>query len=82
VLFQLDGPVGVVEELLPASIALMPKVNMQKGIVSGLYRFSAKRHTGLAGGSAGFFHITLCAGTDNIFPNGFSAHTPWNDMVK
>ena len=27
-LFQLDGPIGVVEELLPAAIAVMAQVNM------------------------------------------------------
>ena len=72
----------MVEELLPASITLMAQENMHKGIVPGLYGLSKKRHPGLLGRSAGFFHIALSTGTDNIFPNRFSAHTPWYDMIQ
>ena len=72
----------MVEKLLPAAITVMAQVNMQKGIVPGFYWLPTKRHTGLAWCSTGFLHIALCAGTDNISPNGFSAHTPRNDMVE
>ena len=31
--FQFDGPVGVVEELLPASVAVVAEVDVDEGIV-------------------------------------------------
>ena len=65
-LFQLDGPVGVVKELLPAAVALMAQVNMNEHIVFRLARFLDERHSCLAGSSAALFHIAFCAGTNDI----------------
>jgi len=42
VLFQLDRPVGVVEELFPASVAFVAEMNVDEGIFFGFYRFFHK----------------------------------------
>ena len=81
-LFEFDRPIGVVEELLPAAITLMAQEDMKKRIMLRFYGLSEKRHTGLSRRSAGLFHITFCAGTDNISPIGFSAHAPGYNVVE
>jgi len=80
--FQLDGPIGVVEELLPASVAGMAEMNVDKRIVPRLEGFSDKRQTGLLRTLAAFFHIAFCARTNNIFPHRFATHTSRNNMVE
>lgn len=72
----------MVEELLPAVVALMSEVNMDKRIAFWLDRFLYKRKAGLFGGSAAFFHIAFGAGTNHISPDWFAAHTPGNNVVK
>ena len=59
----------MVEELLPASVTLMAQVNMNERIVLWLDGLLDKRHSGLPGGPAAFFHVTFRAGTNYIFPN-------------
>ena len=72
----------MVEELLPAVVALMSEVNVNERIAFWLDRFLDKCHAGVFGGSAALFHIAFGAGTDHIFPNWFSAHTPGNNVVE
>ncbi len=69
VLFQFYGPIGVVEELLPAVVALMAEVDMDEWIVLWPDRLLDKRHTCQLGGSAALFHVAFRAGTNNIFPD-------------
>ena len=59
----------MVEELLPSAVTLMAQVNMNERIVLWLDGLLDKRHSGLAGGSASFFHVAFCAGTNYIIPN-------------
>jgi len=40
ILFQLDRPVGMVEELFPASVAFVTEMDVDEGIFFGFYRFS------------------------------------------
>ena len=72
----------MVEELLPAVVALMPEVNVNKGITFWLDRFLDELESGLFGRSAAFFHIAFCAGANHIFPGWFYAHTPGNNVVE
>ncbi len=72
-LFQFDRPVGVVEELLPALVAAVRKVQMDGRVSSWFDGLSDKFHTGLPRGFAAFFAVALCAGTDEIFPACLSA---------
>ena len=67
-LFQFYGPVSVVEELLPASVAVVAEVNVDEWIMSGLYGFFDECHSGVLWSSAAFLDITGCAGTHYVFP--------------
>ena len=79
---QLDGPVGVVEELLPATVTLMAQVDVNKWIVFRPNWFFDECHLRLFWSSAAFFDVTISTGTDNIFPDGFSTHAAGDNMVK
>ena len=59
----------MVEELLPAVVALMSEVNVNERIALRLDGFLDKCHTGVFGGSAALFHIAFGAGADHIFPD-------------
>ena len=81
-LFQFYGPISVVEELLPAVVALMAKVHVDKRIVFWLDRFLDKCQSCLLWSLSALFHVAFRAGTNNIFPDGFSAHTLRYNVVK
>lgn len=72
----------MVEKLLPTSVALLAKVNVNKGVVFRPDGLLNERHTGLFWISASFFDIAFGAGTDNIFPNGLATHTSRDNMVE
>jgi hypothetical protein len=59
-LFQLDGPVGVVEELLPTTVAFLTQVDVDKRIVPGLDGLSHQRQARLLGHSAACQTSRLC----------------------
>lgn len=81
-LFEFDGPVCVVEELLPTAVAFLAKVNMDEWIVFWLDGFLDKRHTGLLWCLAAFLDVAAGAGTNHILPDRFAAHAPGDDVVK
>jgi len=58
----------VVEELLPASIAVVAQVDVDEWVVSGFDRLSNKFHPGELGGPASFLDVAGCAGANNIVP--------------
>ena len=70
---QFDGPVGVVEELLPASVAFVIEVDVDMRVAFGLYWFLDEFHVCLLGGAAAFFDIAACAGADDVVPGAFAA---------
>ena len=43
---------------------------------------SNKRQPRLFGSLTAFFDVAFGAGTNNIFPDGFAAHTPGDNVVK
>jgi hypothetical protein len=45
--FQFDGPVGVVEELFPASVSVVAEVDVDEGVVPGLDRLFNDFHAGV-----------------------------------
>jgi hypothetical protein len=65
---QFNRPVGVVEELLPASVAGLAKMNVDERIVLGSGGLLDERHSGLLGSSASFDDVTFCAGANHIIP--------------
>jgi len=72
----------VVEELFPASVAVVSEVDVDEGVVSGLDRLSNKLHPCVFWSSAAFFYVAGCAGTNNILPDSFASHTPGDDVVE
>ena len=63
-------------------IAFMAHVNVYKRVMLGLDRFGNEGQARLFWSSATFFDIAIDTSTDDIFPNRFSAHTSWGDMVE
>jgi len=72
----------VVEELFPASVAVVVQVDVDEGIVHGLDGLFNKLHSCDFRSSASFFDVAFGAGTDYVFPCCFAAHTSRNDVVK
>jgi hypothetical protein len=66
--FQLNGPVGVVEELLPASVAGLAEVDADERIVFRFGGLLDEGESSLLGSSATFCHVTFGAGANHIFP--------------
>ena len=72
----------MVEELFPASVAVVAQVDVDEGIVFRLDGFLDECQAGLFGGSATFFDIAFGAGADNVLPDSLAAHTPGDNVVK
>ena len=81
-LFEFDGPVGVVEELLPASVSVAAEVEVDECVSFWFYGACDEGHTGLLWGFAAFFDVAFCAGADDILPCGPAAHALWDYMVE
>ncbi|MFZ0033598.1 MAG: hypothetical protein WAK60_01245 [Sedimentisphaerales bacterium] len=79
---QFDGPVGMVEELLPAFVAGLAEVNADERIMLRLGGLLDELYTGLSGSSAAFSHVTFGAGADHIFPIRFSACAARDNVVE
>jgi len=72
----------MVEELFPALVSPVAEVDMDEGVVAGLYGLLYQLHTRLMQALAAFLHIAGRTGTDNVLPGGFAAHTPRDDVVE
>ncbi|GAG59838.1 unnamed protein product [marine sediment metagenome] len=60
----------------------MAEMDMDKRIAFWLDRFLYECHCRLSGGSAAFPDVASGAGTDYVFPDRFTAHTPWDNVVE
>jgi hypothetical protein len=65
-LLQLDGPVGVVQELFPALVTFVAEVDVDEGIAFRLCGFLDESQSGLLWGPASFFNVAVRAGADDI----------------
>ena len=72
----------MVEELFPASVAVVVQVDVDEGVVPGLDWFFNKLHSCGFRDSASFSDVALSTGADYVFPCCFAAHTPRDDMVE
>ena len=72
----------MVEELLPASVAGLAKVDADERIVLRLGGKTDEGEAGLLGGAATFLHVTFGAGADHILPIRFSACTARDNVVE
>ena len=67
-LFEFDGPVGVVEELLPAAISFSAEMDVDEWIAFGFDRRFDKGYTCLFWSSAAFSDVAAGAGANDIVP--------------
>ena len=72
----------MVEELFPASVAVVVQVDVDEGVVFGLDWLFNKLHSCGFRSSASFSDVALGTGADYVVPGCFAAHTPRDDMVK
>ncbi len=59
----------MVEELLPAVVTLVAEMNVNEWIVLRLDGLADQLHPCVLWGSAAFFDVAGCAGTNNVFPD-------------
>ncbi len=72
----------MVEELFPASVAVVAEVDVDEWVVPGLDGLSNELHPGVLWSLAAFFYVAGCAGANNVLPDSFASHTPWYDVVE
>jgi len=72
----------VVEELFPASVSVVAEVDVDQGVVSGLDGLLDELHGGVLWGPAALLDVAGRAGTNNVFPDGFAAHTAGDNVVE
>jgi len=72
----------VVEELFPASVSVVAEVDVDERVVPGLDGLFDELHAGMFWGMAAFFDVTGRAGTNDVFPCRFAAHTPRGYVVE
>ncbi len=79
---QFDRPVGVIEELFPASVAVVVEMNADNRVASGLYRLCDEPHAGLFRGPAALLDVAPGAGTNHIVPSALAAPAPRNNVIN
>ena len=72
----------MVEELFPASIAVVVQMDVDEGVVPGFDWLFNELHSCRFRSSASFSDVTIGTGADYVVPCCFAAHTPGDDMVK
>src|SRR5690606_4984088 len=79
---ELDRPVGVVEELLPAGVALVGQADVDDRAAARAVGFGDQVHAGLIGGPAAFLDVAADAAADDVVPSGPATLAFWDDMVQ
>ncbi len=59
----------MVEELFPASVAVVSEVDVDEWVVPGLDGLLNELHPGVLWSLAAFFDVAGCAGANNVFPD-------------
>ncbi len=72
----------MVEELFPASVAVVVQVYVDEWVVPGFDWLFNKLHSCGFRSSASFSDVALGTGADYVAPGCFAAHTPRDDMVE
>ena len=72
----------MIEELFPASIAMVVQVDVDQGIVLWLDWLFNKLHSCGFRSSTSFSDVTIGTGADYVLPCCFAAHTSWDDMIE
>ena len=72
----------MVEELLPAMVALFTEMDVNVRIVPRLDGLLDQLHPGVLWSSAAFSDVAGCAGTNYVFPDRFAAHASGDYVVE
>ena len=72
----------MVEELLPASVTVVPEVNVNERIALRLDGLLDKFHPCVLWSSAAFLNVALGAGADYVFPSCLAAHSHADNVVE
>jgi hypothetical protein len=72
----------MVEELLPALVAVVGQMNVDDGVSLGPYGFCDQRHAGLIRRAAALAGVASRAGTNQIFPGRLAPGASRDDMVQ
>ena len=72
----------MVKELLPAFVAVVAEVDMGQWIMPAFDGIFYESHSGDFWCPAALFDVARRTGTNDIFPRGFTAQAPGNDMVQ
>ena len=72
----------MVEELFPASIAVVAEVDVDEGIVSGPNGLLDEFHAGVLWRPAAFLDVTGGAGTHDVAPGGLAAQRSRDHVVE
>src|SRR5687767_12246504 len=67
-LFELDGPIRVVEERFPRLVLVAAQLDGNQGAGSRLDRLANQRQMRLFGGSAAFLDVAVNAGANDVVP--------------
>src|SRR5262249_52619540 len=79
---QLDRPVGVIQECLPALIFVVRELDPQDGAGPRLDGLADQPHAGLARGAAPLPDVAADAGADDVVPGGLAAPAAGDDVVQ
>src|SRR4051812_8702967 len=79
---QLDRPVRVVEEGLPALIFPVRELQAERRAGLGLDRLPDEAHARLPGGAAPLADVALQAGADDVLPGRLAAPAAGEDVVE
>lgn len=79
---QLDGPVGVVEEGLPAGVTVLAEAEGDEGIAFGSDGPADEFEAGLFGGAAAFAGVAAGAGADEVVPGVAAALSAGLDVIE
>src|SRR5437016_9142277 len=79
---NLDVPVGQVDEVLPTIVTVQPEIYLNEGTPFRTFRFADQMQASFLRSSVRFPCIAQNAGTDNIFPSGWTTAIARNHVVK
>ena len=81
-LFEFDRPVGVVEELLPAGVAIASNPQANDRVTSRLYRLSHQYHARLGGRTPTFSRVAGHAAANKVAPTAAPPLASGHHVIK
>lgn len=81
-LFEFDGPVGVIEEGLPAGVFILAEADGDDGVTVGLFWFLDEVHASLFGRTTTFAAVAWNTAADEVFPTVAATESTGDDVVE